>query len=180
MRSSRCRITFAVPSPRQNFRSLDFDQRKSTLSSSQLPVWNNQPPRIFRQNSEMRLGRRKSPLSMPFCPGGWRRLQPQGANAAARGGACRRGGAGRERRRRAASRPPPPPPPPHPHPGAAGAAGGACSRRAPSRRRAAAAAGGAGQGGSVGGEPRAGRRPARFLCENGIFFFVNTGSSPHE
>jgi hypothetical protein len=28
MRSSRCRITFAVPSPRQNFRSLDFDLEK--------------------------------------------------------------------------------------------------------------------------------------------------------
>ena len=28
MRSSHCRITFAVPSPRQNFRSLDFDLEK--------------------------------------------------------------------------------------------------------------------------------------------------------
>jgi hypothetical protein len=131
MRSSRCRITFAVHSPRQNFRSLDFDQRKSILSPSQLPVWNDQPPRIFRQNSEMRPGR-PPPAPQPPPPLRRRRTVPAAAErhpGSARrrlrarqgraGAPAARGGAGRERRRRAAvdplhppARPCPPPCPP--------------------------------------------------------------------
>jgi hypothetical protein len=56
----------ALPSSRQNFHCLDFDQRASTLSSLQLPVRNYEPPRVFRSNGEVRAGRRKSRFAMPF------------------------------------------------------------------------------------------------------------------
>ena len=66
-RLDRCRILFALPSSLQSVHSLDFDQWESTLSSSQLPVRKNEPPRVFRPKGEMRARRRKCPFVMPFC-----------------------------------------------------------------------------------------------------------------